>query len=358
MRFQRALFIRFGGLGDILLATPSVRAARAAFPGIEIDFVVGGGMTDGLTGHPDIRRILTFNKRGIDSRLDHFGPFLWQLSRQRYDLVVNLHPSAKSYLMAWASGARTRLTFAKDMRVQPETGQVRHAVDDFAKELTPLGIGPLADKHLDFVVPPAAQERVNVLLRECGVSPDDRLLVINPAASRPLNRWPLERFTSVAAHFADQPGVIVAVTGAPASFKTVMDGLDEVGLARIVASADGRILNLAGQLSVKEFGALLERADTLLTCDTGPMHIGAALQTPLVVLSGAADPHRTGPLTANSTILIDRDLPCVPCRDRICARGDIACMDHLSVPNVIAATAARMALHRRRSGFALPILSG
>ena len=354
---KRALFIRFGGMGDILLATPSVRAVRAAFPGIEIDFVVGGGMTDALAGHPDVRRIWTFNKRGMDSRLDRFLPFLVQIARQRYDLVVNLHPSAKSYLMAAASGARTKLTFEKCMEVRPDTGRVAHAVDDFAKELRPLGIGPLTDRALDFFVPDAAHERVQTLLAGLGVSAHDTLLVINPAASRPLNRWPLERFAEVAAYWAGQPGVKVALTGAPPSFKTVMDGLDEVSLAQQVAAADPRIVSLAGKLTVKEFGAVLARADTLLTCDTGPMHIGAALGTPLVVLSGAADPDRTGPLTKSSTVLMDRTLPCVPCRDRICRRGDMLCMAHLTVPAVIAAVGERLGLKESKArGIALPVV--
>ena len=357
--YKRALFIRFGGMGDILLATPSVRAVAAAFPGIQIDFVVGGGMTDALSGHPDVREILTFDKRGVDSRLDHFLPFLVKIAKKRYDLVVNLHPSAKSYLMAAASGARTKLTFEKRMEVRADTGRVAHAVDDFAKELRPLGIDGVPDRSLDFIVPGAAHLRVAGLLAELNVSEHDRLLAINPAASRPLNRWPLERFAEVAAFWAGQPGVKVAVTGAPAAFKTVMDGLDEVSLAREVAAADPRILNLAGQLSVKEFGALLARADTLLTCDTGPMHIGAALGTPLVVLSGAADPDRTGPLTANSTVLIERALECVPCRDRICRRGDVLCMSSLTTENVIAAIGERLGrLEKTTRGIALPMSSG
>ena len=356
--FKRALFIRFGGMGDILLATPSVRAVRAAFPGIAIDFIVGGGMGDALAGHPDVRSVITFDKRGLDSRLDHFAPFLWRVARARYDLVINLHPSAKSYLMAAASGARTRLTFSKCMSVQPDTGRVAHAVDDFYKELAPLGVGPLLDRSLDFVIPEAEQKASERLLAEAEISASDRLLVINPAASRPLNRWPLERFRAVAAHWAAQPGVKVVVTGAPSSFKTVMDGLDEVGLARDVASADARIVDLAGRLTVKQFGAVLARADTLLTCDTGPMHIGAAVGTPLVVLSGAADPDRTGPLTENSVVLIDRSLPCVPCRDRLCARGDMMCMQNLSVPAVISALALRMGRPERKPrGITLPVVA-
>ena len=362
-RFKRVLFIRFGGMGDILLATPSVRAVQAAFPGIAIDFVVGGGMTDALSGHAAIRHIWTFDKRGIDSRFDHFLPFLARIARQRYDLVINLHPSAKSYLMAAASGAGTRLTFQKRMEVCADTGRVAHAVDDFAKELQPLGIEPLTDRSLDFAVPSAAHARVAELLNSLGVSAADRLLVINPAASRPLNRWPLERFAEVAAYWAGQPGVKVAVTGAPPAFKTVMDSLDEVSLARQVAAADERILNLAGQLTVKEFGALLARADMLLTCDTGPMHIGAALGTPLVVLSGAADPDRTGPLTGNSSVMIDRGLSCVPCRDRVCGRGDMLCMSNLTTRSVIAAVGERLdraqlgRMENTNRGIVLPVLS-
>ena len=359
MNYQRALFIRFGGIGDILLATPSVRALHTAFPGIEIDFVVGGGMAAALAGHPLIRNVWTFDKRGVDSRFDHFLPFLIRIAREKYDLTINLHPSAKSYLMVAASGAKTRLTFQKCMEIDPQTGKIAHAVDDFAKELLPLGIGPLTDRSLDFDVPHAAQKSVAQRLSNLGVTAADRLLVINPAASRPLNRWPLERFREVAGYWAAQPGVKVAVTGAPPSFKTVMDGLDEVSLALEVAGADARILNLAGLLTVQEFGALLLRADTLLTCDTGPMHIGAALQTPLVVLSGAADPNRTGPLTENSTVLIDYSLPCVPCRDRICARGDVMCMQNLTVPSVNSSIEEHFrAARRNKFEISLPVIAG
>jgi ADP-heptose:LPS heptosyltransferase len=307
MGLRRALFIRFGGMGDILMATPALRAVAQGFPGVEIDFIVGGGMTEALTGHPAVRRVLTFDKRGVDSRLDHFVPFLWKLRRGGYDLVVNLHPSAKSFLMAAATGAAQRLTFEKCMQVQPDTGRVRHAVDDFAEVIHPLGL-TVTDRSLDFSVPQAAQNSVDALLKKEGIRSSDHLLVLNPAASRPLNRWPLERFAEVAAHFAAQPRTRVCVTGSPPSFRTVMDGLDEVALAAQFAGADSRIVNLAGRLSLKEFGALLLRASVLLTCDTGPMHVASALQTPMVVLSGAADPDRTGPLTENSMVLIDQGL--------------------------------------------------
>jgi len=334
---ERALFIRFGGLGDILLATPTVRALARAFPGIAIDFIVGGGLADTLTGNTDIRRVWEFDKRGADARAEKFLPFLWTLRQERYDLVINLHPSAKSALMLWATEAPRQVTFQKRMAPHPETGRVAHAIDDFVKELAPLGIESVTDRSLSFAVPPEARQRTSARLSEYGVRDSDRLLVINPAASRPINRWPAERFAQIAAHFAAAPGTKVILTGAAAGFRSIIDGLDEGCLAKRIADTDTRILDWSGALTLKELGALLERANAFLTCDTGPMHMAAALETPMVVLSGAADPDRTGPLTAQATILIHRALPCVPCRDRVCMRGDVACMTGLTTSSVIAA---------------------
>ncbi|BDI33046.1 hypothetical protein CCAX7_50970 [Capsulimonas corticalis] len=320
--------------------------------------MVGGGMAESLTGNPLVRRVLTFDKRGIDSRIDHFAPFLCRLSRENYDLVINLHPSAKSFLMAWATGAKTRVTFHKQMGVDPSTGRVAHAIDDFSKELRAIGILEVLDRRMDFIAPETAYASLEIKLRTMGWREGSKLLVINPSASRPINRWPLERFQALAAHFAQTPNCQVIVTGAPRSFRTVMDALDEVSLAAAVAAVDPRIIDLAGLLTVKELGALLARADTFLTCDTGPMHIGAAVGSPMVVLSGAADPNRTGPIGENATVLIDRTLSCVPCRDRLCARGDVMCMQNLSVENVIAAVTERLGWNLRRNrGRRLPMVS-
>jgi ADP-heptose:LPS heptosyltransferase len=347
MTFRRALFIRFGGFGDILLTTPAVRAVHRAFPGIEIDYIVGANMAESLEGHPLVRRIITFDKCGDDARPTRFLAFLRGLAERGYDLVVNLHPSAKSYAMRLATGAATAVTFRKCMDVNPETGRVAHAVDDFLKELTQLGAVSDGNHGLDFPIPESAYASMDRILREERIDGDTLLLVINPAASRPINRWPSERFAAIAARFAEQRNVAVCVTGASASFRTYQGGEpDEVVAARI-AAADPRIRNFAGRLTLKEFGALLSRADVFLTCDTGPMQIGSALGTPMVVLSGAADPDRTGPLGPEADVLIDRALPCVPCRARTCVRRDLKCMDDLNVENVAAAIAFKLRQRQR-----------
>ena len=321
-------------MGDILLATPSVRAMARYFGTSDIDFIVGRGMKPALDGIDYLRTVTEFDKDGADARAAHFLPFLGHLRAQRYDLFVNFQPSIKTGLMAWASGAPHRITFRKDRRVQPDTGRVRHAIDDFAKELTPLGIARVEDRQMDFVVSDAARAKVAALLAAEGVSPGDTLLVVNPAATRDVNRWPPEKF---AAFFdalpSHLPHVKPLLTGGPG----------DVTLANGIAAATRTgVVNLAGRVNVKELGALLARADVVLTADTGPMHIASSVGAPLVVLSGAADPNRTGPLGRQDLVVINRELSCVPCQARTCRRGDIACMTQMPVEWVLSAVEQRL----------------
>ena len=336
---RRVCVVRLGGMGDILLATPAVRAVSRHFADPAtgeapvIDFLVGRGMRDALTGVPYLRHVREFDKGGEDARPGRFLRLLRDLRGERYDLFLNFHPSAKTLLMAAASGAPRVVTFRKDRRRQPDTGRVRHAVDDFTKELRPLGIPRVTDRRMDFVVPEEARERVGALLLGEDIGPGDPLVVVNPAATRDINRWPPERFTAfIDALAAEAPDVRMVLSGGP----------KDRDLARGIAEATrAPVVNLAGRVSVKELGALLERAGVVLTGDTGPLHIASAVGARIVCLSGAADPDRTGPLelpgVPRPLVVINRDLPCVPCQGRTCARGDIACMTQMPVEWVVEA---------------------
>lgn len=326
---KRICIVRLGGMGDILLATPSVRALAQHYNTDRIDFIVGKGMRPALEGISYLRggEIIEFDKGGDDARWGNFLPFLSNLRGRCYDLFVNFHPSVKTGLMAMASRACQVITFRKDRRRQPDTGRVRHAVDDFAKDLKPLGIPSVEDRRMDFFVPEAARLRVDDLLRERGITPEDSLLVVNPAATRIINRWPPEYFVEFFDRLSvERPDVRLVLSGGPG---------DRELAGSIAGATRAPLANLAGAVNVKELGALLERADTVLTADTGPLHIASAVGAPIVCLSGAADPDRTGPLGRNDLVVINRDLSCVPCQGRTCKRGDIACMTQMPVDWVL-----------------------
>ncbi|MBC7806430.1 MAG: glycosyltransferase family 9 protein, partial [Akkermansiaceae bacterium] len=206
--------VRFGGMGDILLATPALRAVSETFDTDAIDVIVGRNMGDAVTGTRYVRRVTEWDKKGADGRLPNFIRFLAGLRRERYDLFLNFQPGTRSNLMAMASGAGRVITFRKDRRVQSGTGRVRHAIDDFTKELQPLGIRSVADRRMDFHIPESARESCRAKLADRGVT--GRYLVVNPAATRLVNRYPPERFAGAINAVTDAlPGVTVVLSGAP-----------------------------------------------------------------------------------------------------------------------------------------------
>ena len=328
--------MRMGGMGDILLATPSVRALAQHFNTTDIDWIVGRGMGAALQGIGYLRNVREWDKTGPDAHAVNFARFLFGLKRENYDLFVNFHPGIKTFLMAAFAGATQTITFSKDQRFQAD-GKIRHAVEDFAKELAPLGIGLPCPKerYLDWHTPLEAQINAAKILCEAGKESDEKLVLINPAASHEVNRWPASRIAAFleAADEAFGARVRLGIIGGPSDKKLAAHILEHV---RPIVRA--RILDLAGKLSVKELGAVLERTDVFVTGDTGPMHIASAVGTPIVALFGPADPDRTGPVgpQGRDLIVVNRDgLNCVPCRKRTCRRGDTACMTELPEAKVL-----------------------
>ncbi len=328
-----------GGMGDILLATPMARALHHHFEtegrSCVMDFVVAKGMAPALTGIGYIRRVVEFDKHPDgDGRLRNLLPFLQKIRNERYDIVLNLQPHLKTWAIAYACGAKTVVNLRKDRSVNAQTGKMRHTIDDYNKEIRRFGVESVGDWRMDFFVPEEAKKKVSDILRDNGISASDTVIVVNPAGTRPINRWPTERFAGFAEEILqDLPHAKLIITGGP----------HDTPLAEgILEKTNAPIVNLCNKLTVKELGALLQRANTVVTGDTGPLHIASAVGAPLVCLSGAADPDRTGPTSPRDLVVINRSLPCVPCRDRVCKRGDIACMTQMPVAWVREAVVKRM----------------
>lgn len=337
---RRVCVIRFGAMGDILMTTPAVRAIAEQLQPDAIDYIVGRNNVEVLSGIPYLRRVIPYGPRGEDMRPHNLACFLKSLRAEKYDLCINFQPSLKTFIMMHGSGAARRITYDKDMSLRPETGRVRHFIQDFAKELRSIGV-TLHDPIMDFVVPDAARKNVAALLADEGIAPGTPFLAANPGGTRIINRWPPERYIEFLDRMArEMPELRLVLTGGP----------DDRERAEFIAAnvrPETRLVNLANRLKIKEMGALLCLARVFVTPDTGPMHIASALGTPMVVLSGAADPDRTGPMSRRDLVVINRELSCVPCRERYCKRGDIACMTQMPVEWVMNAVRRRLELEVR-----------
>jgi ADP-heptose:LPS heptosyltransferase len=345
---RRILVARFGAIGDILLTTPALRALASRFPGAEITYIVSIGLGELLRGHPAVTEIIEFDKR-TDARP---GPLLAlgrRLRARHFDLYVNFQRGVKTVLFGLAAGAPRTLMYRRNGAIQPATGLRQHAVENFLATLAPLGIDATSTgRHLDFHVDDDARRQVHTLLRAQGVRDGEPLVLINPGATAPSRQWPVSHLVELLDELqARRPDIRVALIGGPADLPLTRDVLRRV-------KSGHSVLDLVAACGLKQTGALFEVAATVLTMDTGPMHIAAAVGTPIIALLGPTSPERTGPTPAppdrpgvRPIVLVQRDgLDCVPCESRTCRRGDQACIAGMAHERVIAAVESQMSTRR------------
>jgi len=325
---QRICVVRFGAIGDLLMTTPALRVLHRLYPDARITMVVGKGMSMVVADHPAVAEVIEFDKR-VDGRPRAFLAFCRRLRERDFDLFVNLQRSVKTVLMGLLCRPARRITYRVN-HGKGVDGCRQHTVANVLDALRPLGIEPdLCDRHLDFTIPEAARLSLGELLSSRGLGPNTPLIAVNPGATAPSRRWTPARLGEVLVHLEGAfPSHAVVVCGGK--------GVDQE-LARTALSGRAtRVVDLTGETTFAETAALLDRADVLVTGDTGPMHLAAAVGATMVALFGPTDPNRTGPMPASPVVRRGRPLPvllsahaeldCVPCMSRTCRRGDQKCL--------------------------------
>jgi lipopolysaccharide heptosyltransferase II len=256
------------------------------------------------------------------------------LRAQRYDLVIDLQGLLRSGLYAMMTGCPARAGFADSRegsswcytrRVQVPAGRV-HAVDRYLDLVRQLGVagGPA----VTFPLPEGVPERdwADALWNREKIDADETICVIHPAARWKTKRWPAERFARLADRLiVEHEARVILVGGADA-----LGALDEVR-----EQMKQKALNLGGATDLRQLAALLRRASLLVSNDSGPMHLAAAVGTPVAALFGPTDPRCVGPY-GEGHIVLRKDIDCSRCTRNRCAR-DGACMKAIEVEEVISA---------------------
>jgi lipopolysaccharide heptosyltransferase II len=234
------------------------------------------------------------------------------LRRQKFDLVIDLQCLLRSSAFAWlARGnflvgldeAREGARGFYDLAV-PRKSFHTHAVDWYLAILPPLGV-PV---HKNFQWLPERPE-INAVVKSKWQTAGNRWIVFQPGARWLNKRWP-------ASHFA---GLIRSLAQRFAETRfAILGSKEERSLGEtLVQAAPERCLNLCGNTSLPEMIEWVRLCDLMVTNDTGPMHVAAALGTPLVALFGPTEPRRTGPYGQLENVL-RLDLPCSPCMKSVC----------------------------------------
>jgi len=305
-RPRRILIVRqHNQMGDMVCATPALRAVRRAFPGAQLALITAPVNHEVVRHNPDLDRVLLFD-RAVWRSPPRLLRFLGEVRRFRPDLAVVLNSVSFSVTSAWiaaASGAPvimggdsrpfgwdlSRHLYSLELPSRPELD--RHAV---LHNLAPLEAVGIAAAGLETIVVPSPGEREAAAALLAGLPPDGALCVIHPGAGKRANLWPAERFAAIAARAAATGQRVVVLQG-PADGATM--GRFTAALAgEAGAAARGRILTAASQ-PVGVCAALLARCDRFLCNDTGLMHVAGAVGAPTLALFGPTDPTLWKPLS-------------------------------------------------------------
>ncbi|MBI3779685.1 MAG: glycosyltransferase family 9 protein [candidate division NC10 bacterium] len=352
---ERILIIKPSSLGDVVNALPFLTSLRQRYADRHVAWLVEEEAAELLLGHPFLDRVIVSGRRRW--ALESLAPLRWpsalreisglmaELRGGRYDLVVDLQGLMKSALMLVFSGARFRVGFASAREgsrrvlthLVPLPSRPMHAVDRYLEAARFLGAEPLSKA---FVFPSRADDgmRAEALLAKAGVGPGDPVIALNPRARWRTKLWEEERFARLGDMLAERFGARILVIGSSSDLPLANHLAARMHPAPFVA---------AGRTDLKLLIALLKRIDLLVTVDSGPMHLAAAVGTPLVALFGPTDPRLNGPYGSEGAVL-RVPLPCSPCLKRRCQiRDDRLCMRSISEEEVAAAASAILATGNR-----------
>jgi heptosyltransferase I len=339
------LIVKLSAIGDVVHTLPSLTALRRLYPQAHITWVVEAAAADLITGHPALDRVLVSRrkywqedlKKGyFRKNIKEIRSFVAALRERHYDLVIDFHGLFKSAVLVWLSGGTRKLGFDS---LQEGSGLFytekipedleKHAVDrylDFPAYLETQGGELPEDAHApEFLIPgdDYHPRKIEALLSKSHLDSAAPFVAINPVALWDTKLWRKDNFALLADRIAEELHIPVVITG------SAWEKPYAEGIMKKVKTA--KVVDLTGQTTLKDLACLYRQAALVVTTDSGPMHIAAAVGTSVVALFGPTDPRRTGPYGSGHTV-IRKALPCSPCFRKECTTRE--CMEGITVAEV------------------------
>ena len=348
------LIVKTSAIGDVVHTFPALWSLRLHYPDAHITWLVEEAAADLLIGHPALNRVLVAHRTawladlraGRLIRAVHgFAQFVRTLRATRYDLVIDFQGLIKSAVWVFLAKGIRKVGFGRGMehaehsylvlneRV-PAVDMNQHAIDRSLLLLRGIGI-PTAGIRYELPSSNTEESEAASLLCALGIDKQDRLVAINPMARWPTKLWEATSF-AILADRLEREGIRVVFTGGPKDRSSI----DDVG--RLMT---GQIRRLDGKTSLKTLAAIYRRTQVLITTDSGPMHLAAAVGTSVVALFGPTAPWRTGPYGQNHAVL-RAAIHCSPCFKKECLTTEYekqACMKRISVDEVERAVMEQLA---------------
>ena len=328
---KNILVIKLRYIGDVLLATPTVRAIKAARPHVRVTMMVNRGTEDVLSGNPDIDEIVILDKGSLVTQFQ----LIAGLRRRRFDTVIDLTDGDRSAVLSWVCGAPVRIGFNDEHRwrgrfytqvVQSAPG-VQHRIDRDLEALKPMSI-QADSRNPQLWLTPEDANSADRLLDQLGLQRSQSIAMLQPGARYWFKAWPPERFAELADHLTAQYSCQVLIGGSH----------QDIDLAQQIRQmAKSSPVIMAGRTTIKQLAAIAKKSVLFVGSDSGAMHIASAVGTPVVALFGPSNPREWGPRGGPVEVLY-KELDCRSCFHPTCIRGEENCMRLIAVDEVMSAS--------------------
>lgn len=332
---MKILIVKLSSIGDVVHTLPALGALRKGHPGATIDWLVEEAASDIIWDHPLLDEAIVVPQRGWLKNLSGNLKTVRYLAKKRYDMVLDFQGLMKSGIWVLLSRGTRRIGFANAREFShvflneklPPYDPERHAVCRYL-DLAKYAGGVVSPDEPSFPTPPIhigeeEKKKVERLLEEGGITDGTPFFIVNPRARWETKLWPERRFAKLTTVLAERFDMKAVIVGSES---------DMVEARRINVLAGDEALNLAGRTTLKELAHIMSKARFVITLDSGPMHIAAAVGAKVFALFGPTAPWRTGPYGEEHGV-IRKEIDCSPCFQKSCEEP--RCMDEMSVEDVI-----------------------
>ncbi len=334
------LIVKLSAIGDVIHTLPSLSALRKFYPEANITWAIEEDSSDIVKDHPYLNRVVISRRkrwmadlkrpRRISGTIGEIKSFISTLRDYSYDLVIDFHGLFKSSLIVLLSGGKRKLGYDSMQELSGlflnekiHEDMEKHAVDRYLDFLNHLG-SDIVEKEFLIPVQEENRNRVKNILTINNIDKKERFVAVSPVAFWETKLWKDDKFADLCDRIAEDLKAKVVLTG------NKSDGMIE----NIQSLMSYPSVNLGGQTTLRDLAYLYSLSSVVITTDSGPMHIAAAMGTPVVALFGPTDPLKTGPY-GEGHVVVRKEMSCSPCFLKKCSSKK--CMEEITVEEVFQA---------------------
>ncbi|MBI5874712.1 MAG: lipopolysaccharide heptosyltransferase II [Deltaproteobacteria bacterium] len=335
---MKILIIKLSSIGDVVHTLPALYALRNAYPSAKIDWLVEEDASNILIGHHLLNDVFTVKKNGWFRDFKGTYNVAKNIKASDYDIVLDFQGLFKSGIWVFLSGGKRRIGFDKSREMSylflnerlPAYDPDKHAVERYLDIVKYLKIAAV-DVKFPIFISENEKKKVSDLLRANAVGDGEPFIIVNYMARWKTKLWDIGKFAGLCNEIMDRFTCRVVIVGASYNDKN----------KEIAFLTNNRIIDLSGKTTLKELAHLMSFSSAVITVDSGPMHIAAAMGVPVIAIFGPTAPWRTGPYGKIHSV-VRKELPCSPCFSRVCKGMDNACMKEIEVRDVLPVVEAKL----------------